>query len=170
MSILLLRFVERNAESGEMVHASAIKLFILIKKYLLGLNNVMASYDIKTPPETNAGSQYFNINQCRSFKITLAANKAMTRFTSTGQVAADSFMNGFPCGEVTVVNKSGKTIEVYDNENFTDGVDCIFMDDNDTFTFRGLTNTADISAKNTEDNAAVAIYARAQFFSSNPAR
>jgi hypothetical protein len=130
----------------------------------------MASFDIKAPPETNAGSQYFNINQCRSFKITLAASKAMTRFTSTGQVAADAFINGFPCGEVTVINKSGKTIEVYDNNHTTDTVDCIFMDDNDTFTFRGLTNTADISAKNVEDNAAVTIYIRAQFFSDNPAR
>ena len=170
MSILLLRFVERNAESGEMVHASAIKLFILIKKYLLGLNNVMASYDINIPPETNAGSQYFNINQCRSFKITLAASKAMTRFTSTGQVAGDTGIAGFPCGEVIVINKSGKYIEVYDNNHTTDGVDCILLDDNDTFTFRGLTNTGDISAKNTENDDAVAIYVRAQFFSDNPAR
>jgi hypothetical protein len=152
------------------VHASAIKLFILIKKYLLGLNNVMASFDINIPPETNAGSQYFNINQCRSFKITLATNKAMTRFTSTGQVADATAVAGFPCGEVIVVNKSGKTIEVYDNNHTTDTVDCIFMDDNDTFTFRGLTNTGDISAKNVADNAAATIYVRAQFFSDNPAR
>ena len=130
----------------------------------------MASYDIKTPPETNAGSQYFNINQCRSFKITLAANKAMTRFTSTGQVVADAITAGFPCGEVTVVNKSGKNIEVYDNNHTTDGVDCMYLEDDESFTFRGLTNTADISAKNTEDNATATIYIRAQFFSSNPAR
>tara|TARA_R100000664_G_scaffold19682_1_gene28827 strand:- start:4628 stop:5044 length:417 start_codon:yes stop_codon:yes gene_type:complete len=138
----------------------------------------MASFDINIPPETNAGSQYFNINQCRSFKITLATNKALTRFTSTGQVNGATAVAGYPCGEVTVINKSGKTIEVYDGghglttDNPPEGntIDCIFMDDNDTFTFRGLTNTGEISARNTEDNAAVNIYVRAQFFSDNPAR
>ena len=130
----------------------------------------MASYDINPPPVSNASSKYFNINQCRSFKITLAASKALTRFTSTGQVADATAVAGYPCGEVIVINKSGKYIEVYDNNHTTDGVDCILMNDNDTFTFRGLTNTGDISAKNTENNDAVAIYVRAQFFSDNPAR
>jgi len=173
VSILLLRFVERNAESGEMVHASAIKLFILIKKYLLGLNNVMASYDIKPPPETNAGSQYFNINQCKSFKITLAASKALTRFTDGGQLpdgtGGQTGVAGFPCGEVIVVNKSDKQIEVFSEDNAGAGY-AFQMDNNDSFTFRGQTSTGGVSAKNITDNDAVDIYIRAQFFSDNPAR
>tara|TARA_R110000824_G_scaffold93251_3_gene225650 strand:- start:40 stop:429 length:390 start_codon:yes stop_codon:yes gene_type:complete len=129
----------------------------------------MASYDHKSPPESNAGSKYFNINQCKSFKITLAASKALTRFTDGGQVVGATGVAGFPCGEVIVVNKSDKQIEVFDGDN-AGAANAFQMDNNDSFTFRGQTSTAGLSAKNITDDDAVTIYIRAQFFSDNPAR
>ena len=96
---------------------------------------------------------YANLNTCRSFK--LAATTSLQAFSS--QV----------CSEVLIINKSGNPIKVYDNGYSTDA-NCLLLDDNDTVTLRGLTNSDQVSAKTTASSGDV--HYRTQFFSNNPSR
>ena len=94
---------------------------------------------------------YYNMNDCMSFKLSLGSS-TLTALTS------------YPCSEVIIVNKTGNNITVFDNNNFG-AANAFLLSNNESFTFRGITNTSMVSA-----SAASAgdIYYRTQFFSSNP--
>jgi hypothetical protein len=144
------------------VHASAIKLFNLIKKYLPGLNNVMATdrktdnYDI---PTSNAYSKYFNTNQCFSYNCSIG--------TTLNALSTQ------PCSEVIIWNQTGQILYVYD-QNRTSNDQRIAIPAAAAATplrpyvIRGLTNADQVSAKTA--SSAGTVYWRTQFFSSNPIR
>lgn len=103
-------------------------------------------------PTTNNGSTFYNINECRSFKQDIG--------TSITQLSAH------PCSEVIIVNKTGGALTVYDNG--FDSLDFGFLlATNESFTFRGITNTSVVSAVAA---SAGTIYFRTQFFSLLPQR
>jgi len=125
-----------------------------------------------TTPTSNTGSTYFNINQCRSFSMRLAA----TTLTCLSSTDTGGHGAGQPCSEVIIVNKTGGNLTIYD-QNFgpfasgsPEGAGAsrgFVLEDNDQFTFRGLTNVNEVSAFAASTGP---IYYRAQFFSSNPSR
>lgn len=103
-------------------------------------------------PTSNNGSTFYNINECRSFKQTIG--------TSLTQLSAH------PCSEVIIVNKTGNSLTVYDNGY--DSTDFGFLlANNESFTFRGITNSSVVSAVAASSGA---IYFRTQFFSLLPQR
>jgi hypothetical protein len=123
-------------------------------------------------PTKNTGSEYFNINQCRSYSMRLAA----TTLTCLSSTDLGGMGAGQPCSEVIIVNKTGGNLTIWD-QNFgpfasgspqgARGSQGFVLADNDQFTFRGLTNVNEVSAFAASTGP---IYYRAQFFSSNPAR
>tara|TARA_R100001591_G_scaffold61485_2_gene70957 strand:- start:17559 stop:17939 length:381 start_codon:yes stop_codon:yes gene_type:complete len=124
-----------------------------------------------TTPTSNAGSTFFNINQCRSFSMLVTSSLTCLSSVDTGGHGV-----GQPCSEVIIVNRTGGDLTVYD-QNFGPfagsspkgaGASRGFvLEDNDSFTFRGLTNVNEVSATATSTGP---IYYRAQFFSNNPSR
>lgn len=103
-------------------------------------------------PTTNNGTTYHNKNLCRSF------NQPM----STSLVALSSQ----PCSEVVLINKTGQSIKVYDS-NYFDNSNHILLDNLDSITIRGVTNSMQVSAQTTTGSGL--IYYRTQYFSSTPA-
>jgi hypothetical protein len=101
----------------------------------------------------NFGSTYININECRSFNQPLTT----TLVGLSAQV----------CSEVIIYNKTGQSIFIYDS-NYSDDSNRILLDDNDTITIRGITNTEQVSAKTGASNGTV--YFRTQFYSVLPQR
>jgi len=99
-------------------------------------------------PTTNDGTTYYNINQCKSFRVALTT--ALSSFPS--QV----------CSEVIVKNTSGQDILIYD-QNFFDDTNSFALSADNEFTFRGVTNSDQISAKTTGGAGSISI--RTQFFS-----
>lgn len=99
-------------------------------------------------PTTNNGTTYYNVNECKSFALSL---------TTT--------LSAFPsqvCSEVIVKNTTGQGILVYDMNNF-DNANAFALSAADEFTFRGITNSNQVSAKTTAGTGTVSI--RTQFFS-----
>ena len=116
------------------------------------------------PPTTNAGTKYFNRNQCRSFEqeITNSAHTKLSGASPTG---------GQLCSEVLIINKSGQTLHLYDRaELYTNGIPedeyRLTISNNDTVTLRGLTNVDQVSAKTAASSGFITY--RTQYFSSNP--
>jgi hypothetical protein len=104
----------------------------------------------------NFGSTYININECRSF------NQPIT----TTLVGLSSQV----CSEVIIYNKTGVTISIYDSGYFDDS-NSILLDDNDTITIRGITNTEQVSAKSPSAGSSNGLlYFRTQFYSMLPQR
>lgn len=103
-------------------------------------------------PTSNNGSTFYNVNECRSFNQTVTT--ALTRLSSC------------PCSEVILTNRTGGNLSAYDC-GFSGEPFAMLLVNNDTYTFRGLTNADQLSAK-----AATAgpIFYRAQYFSFNPSR
>ena len=115
-------------------------------------------------PTSNAGSTYFNTNQCRSFLLHLG-----TVLTQLSGGFGDT--RGQPCSEVTIYNGTGALVYVYDRaEEYTGSVPVdayrFMLSSGESFTFRGLTNVTQVSAKTSSGTGEV--YYRTQFFSSNP--
>ena len=114
------------------------------------------------PPTSNAGTSYFNRNQCRSFEqvITTGLTKLSAGIAPTV---------GYPCSEVTIKNTMGDGVFYDRAELYTAGVpedECRWsLSAGESFTFRGLTNVDQVSAK-TSTGAAAILY-RTQFFSSS---
>jgi len=106
------------------------------------------------PYTSNTGSTYFNINECRSYSSRVT-NSAFAKLSS--QV----------CSEVTIFNKTGQICYINDNNYVGDG-DGLALDDNDTVTIRGITNTELVSAKTAASSGI--LYYRTAFFSSLPQR
>ena len=117
------------------------------------------------PPTSNAGSDYFNINQCRTFgmKLTTALTVLSGVDVGTGKGTASQ---GFPCSEVIIYNKTGGVLLITD-QNHHGGAHAWEIPDAGEATFRGLTNINQVSAK---ADTAGPVYYRTQFFSSNPSR
>mgnify|MGYP003639957132 FL=1 len=100
-------------------------------------------------PTSNSDYSYFNINQCRSFRQIIGA-------TYEGLSAQQ------PCSEVIVIPSATMTFR----DNGYTGTDEEFEVQADAeFTFRGLTNSNQLSAKGAGN-----LFYRTQYFSSNPAR
>lgn len=99
-------------------------------------------------PTTNDGTTYYNVNQCKSFAVSLTT--ALSVFPS--QV----------CSEVIVKNTTGQGVLVYDQNN-SSNANAFALSANEEFTFRGLTNSDQVSAKTTAGSGTISI--RTQFFS-----
>ena len=115
------------------------------------------------PPTTNAGTTYFNRNQCRSFEQQIT--------TALVKLSGATVGSGFPCSEVIIKgNHSNGVLFVYDRaELHTAGVPedeyRFALSAGEEFTFRGLTNVDQVSAKMSTGTAVINY--RTQFFSSN---
>jgi len=116
------------------------------------------------PPISNAGSDYFNTNQCRTFGMGFGSSS----LTCLSSVDVGGYGVGQPCSEVTVycfADHGGAFVTIYDKNNAGDAHGWI-LGDNDQFTFRGITNVNEVSAICSD--VACHIEYRAQFFSNNP--
>jgi hypothetical protein len=103
-------------------------------------------------PTTNNGSTFYNINDCKSFKQTIGT--LLVSLTS------------YPCSEVIIVNKTGGAVSIYDN-GYTAANNAFLLGNNESFTFRGVTNSNMISAIAASSGD---IYYRTQYFSLLPQR
>lgn len=101
----------------------------------------------------NNGSTFININECRSFNLTLT--------TSLSALANNV------CSEVILLNKTGQLVYVYDS-NYFDDTNRIALSANETFTLRGITNSMQVSAKTHTGSGP--LYYRTQYFSCLPQR
>lgn len=99
-------------------------------------------------PTTNNGTVYYNVNTCKSFALTI----------TTGLCAFPSQV----CSEVIVKNTTGQGVLIYDQDNSTNA-NAFALSANDEFTFRGLTNSNQVSAKTTAGSGTLSL--RTQFFS-----
>ena len=100
-------------------------------------------------PTSNSDYSYFNTNQCRSFRQIIGA-------TYEGLSAQQ------PCSEVIVIPSAAMTFR---DRGYL-GIDEEFeVPANTQFTFRGLTNSNQLSAKGAGN-----LFYRTQYFSNNPAR
>ena len=122
------------------------------------------------PPTSNEGTQYYNKNQCRSFEQVISTSLVKL---SGGITEVGSSQVGFPCSEVIIKgNHKNGVMFIYDRaELHTAGIP---QDEyrwplsaGEEFTFRGLTNVDQVSAK-TSAGTSIIRY-RTQFFSTNPA-
>ena len=107
-------------------------------------------------PTSNAGSTYYNINQCFSFNDTFAG-------TLKG-------LSAQPCSEVIIWNQTGQILYVYDQNRIEAHERLAIPGAADItplrpYVIRGLTNAGQVSAKGSGK-----FFWRSQFFSSNPAR
>jgi len=93
--------------------------------------------------------EYVNLNKCRSYKIAIAG---LTKLVDQS------------CSEVVVVNRTGADITINDS-GYSDAANAFVLGDKESFTFRGVTNSDQISATGTGD-----IYIRTQFYSNSPSR
>ena len=100
-----------------------------------------------------ADGDYINLNQCRSGNIVLTNSL--------------SVLSSFTGSEVYISNKTGQSVEIYDN-NYSAASNAFLLDDNDTITIRGITNTNQVSAKTTAGTGT--LYFRSQYYSFNPSR
>jgi len=117
------------------------------------------------PPTSNAGTKYFNINQCRSFTMELDGD---TLTCLSGANVGGSGV-GLPCSEVTVrvptPQGDAGPVTIYDNNHYG-GEYGFAIREGEQFTFRGLTNVNEVSAEGPGGGSYTIEY-RAQFFSSN---
>tara|TARA_R100001443_G_C3268059_1_gene157301 strand:+ start:107 stop:469 length:363 start_codon:yes stop_codon:yes gene_type:complete len=113
-------------------------------------------------PTSNSGSEYFNLNICRTFQQPIDTN--------TVALSGETIANGFPCSEVILMNRTGGVIYIWDNGYHNAAHENFFwqLDDNEQFTFRGLTNVNQVSAA--KGSGSGEIFYRTQYFSSNPSR
>lgn len=91
---------------------------------------------------------FTNLNECHS-----------RNYTATTAFAA---LDTLECSEVIVINKTGQGVHV-NHEDIADVTKNILLDDNDTFTFRGLTNADQLSAQTVSGTGT--LYYRTQFYS-----
>jgi len=103
-------------------------------------------------PTSNNGSTFYNVNECRSFNQNVTTS--LTRLSS------------FPCSEVILTNRTGGILSAYDC-GFNGEPFAMQLIANEVYTFRGLTNSDQLSAKASTTGP---IFYRTQYFSSNPSR
>tara|TARA_R100001594_G_scaffold52909_3_gene86500 strand:- start:59 stop:451 length:393 start_codon:yes stop_codon:yes gene_type:complete len=126
------------------------------------------------PPTSNAGSEYFNINQCRTFGMTLAATTLTVLSGIDVSLNKGSDSQGQACSEVIIKNNTGGAVTIYDKNNGpfaagspkgAGGSHGWVLGNGDEFTFRGLTNVNEVSAYAAQEGH---LQYRTQFFSYNP--
>jgi hypothetical protein len=103
-------------------------------------------------PTVNNGSTFFNQNDCRSFKQTIGATLVQ--------------LSSYPCSEVIITNRTSGNVTIYDN-GLNNAASAMLLIPNDTYTFRGITNTSVVSASAVSTGD---IYYRTQYFSVLPQR
>ncbi len=91
---------------------------------------------------------FTNRNICRSYNVTL----------STTLVA----LTAQECSELTIYNRTGQTVEVYDS-SYPAAVNAFILSNNDSFVVRGITNSNQVSAKTTLSGGTLCW--RTQYFS-----
>lgn len=123
---------------------------------------------------------YVNFNLCRSFNqrittaLTMLTGAAVPGFTGATTIGIDGAIStrapaltgGHPCSEITIYNRTSGNVTVYDNE-YSDPLNGFLLATGESFTFRGLTNVAQVSAIAA---SAGNVHYRAQYFSFNPSR
>lgn len=102
---------------------------------------------------SNSESIYINLNQTKTFNQTITTD--LTQLSS--QV----------CSEVTVINRTGSSINVFDQDRDSSENGMLLKND-DTFTFRGVTNSDQLSAQTTDGSGP--IYYRTAFYSMSISR
>jgi hypothetical protein len=105
------------------------------------------------PFTDNNGSTFYNINDCRSFNQTISSNLVQ--------------LYSYPCSELVLVNRTGQVLYVYDN-NYYDPEFAFLLANNESFVFRGLTNSGTVSAQTLSGSGL--IFYRTQYFSNLPQR
>jgi hypothetical protein len=98
--------------------------------------------------------EYVNLNKCRSFNQAIA--ESLTPLVD--QI----------CSEVIIVNRTNQPILVFDN-GYSDAQNGFKLASLESATFRGITNTNQVSAKSTASGTGD-IYYRTQFYSNSPSR
>jgi hypothetical protein len=106
-----------------------------------------------TPYTSNNGSTFYNQNDCRSFNQTITTN--LTQLTA------------YPCSEVIIINKTGQSVLIYDN-NFFEDTNNLLLEAGDSIALRGITSTSQVSAKTSSLSGT--LYYRTQYFSMLPQR
>lgn len=106
------------------------------------------------PFTDNNGSTFYNINDCRSFNQSITSTR-LTQLTS------------YPCSEVIIINKTGQSVYIYDN-NYFDDSNRLLLDADDSIAIRGVTSASQISAKTASLSGT--LYYRTQYFSLLPQR
>lgn len=101
----------------------------------------------------NNGTTFRNINHCRSFNLAISAS-------------LQAFTNEI-CSEVIIVNKTGKDVIIYDG-GYIAASNGFLLEDNDTFTIRGITNAMQVSAISAGNGGN--LYYRTQWYSLLPQR
>lgn len=104
---------------------------------------------------TDVNNPYVNRNKNFQFN-TLISNSVVKELSS------------FPCSEATLSNRTGQIVYIYDGSQGQTGVAleqhrAMQLNANDTMTFRGLTNSRELSAKTTSGTGT--IYVRTAFAS-----
>lgn len=107
-----------KADMGVMLH----KLMELFKTTL---NNFM-------PITDNNGSQFYNVNFNRSFNQTIGSTLTC--------------LSAWLASEVTVINRTGSVIYLYDNNVFGDAFN-MQLSANESVTLRGIANSNQVSAR-----------------------
>jgi hypothetical protein len=102
-------------------------------------------------PSENNFSNFYNINNCKSFNQTI----------TTSLVALSSHS----CSEVIIINKTTNPVYIYDSNNFGDN-NRLLIDTGESIALRGVTNSSQISAKTSTGSGV--LYYRTQSFSFLP--
>lgn len=100
-------------------------------------------------PTTNNGSTFYNPNNCYTFNQVIGASLVQ--------------LSSYSCAEITIVNKTGGNVLIFDNNNNAANTGFL-LSNNDQFTFRGITNSSVVSASATSTGS---IYCRTQYYSIN---
>ena len=125
-------------------------------------------------PTSNAGTAYFNINQCRTFRQGIAGGNYATVLTRLSGATA---LSGQPCSSMFIQNVGGVPLFIADHNFQTNEAKtniasvsafAIVLSAGETATLLGLTNTNEVSAAG--HGATGHIVYRAQYFDSNPSR
>ncbi len=145
-------FVLGAVSSGLFLFGCALLYGFTGETSIQGINSVMSG---------DVGQILISISLL--FKLTGAAVPGFTGATTT---SSSVLTGGHPCSEIIIYNRTGGNITVFDNE-YPNSLNGFLLSAGETFTFRGLTNVAQVSA-----TAASAgnIHYRAQYYSSNPSR
>jgi hypothetical protein len=105
------------------------------------------------PFTDNNGSTFYNINDCRSFNVSLSTT--LTPLTS------------YPCSEVIIINKTGQSVFIYDS-NYFSTANRLLLESGDSIALRGITNASQVSAQTLSLSGV--LYYRTQYFSMLPQR
>lgn len=115
-------------------------------------------------PVSNRDYSFVNVNRCKSFNLTVTTN--LVSLTGTMDPLSGHSRGGEICGEVTIWNRSGGDVTIYDG-GLGDSFHGFVLEDNDKYTFMGITNVDQVSAVGAGTGL---IYYRTQFYSHNPSR